>query len=91
MRLDFFLKTSRLVKRRTLAKEYCLKGWIQINNHTAKPSTVVREGDLISLYLWSRKKIIKVIQIPDKIVSRKNMPELYQVIEDIKETKDANL
>lgn len=83
MRLDFFLKVSRLVKRRTLAKEYCQRGWIEVNNHKAKPATLIREGDLIRLYLWSRKKTIKVIQIPSKITSHKNMPELYQLIEDI--------
>ena len=88
MRLDIFLKVSRLVKRRTLAKEYCRSGWIKVNNHSAKPATLIKEGDLISLHLWSRKKTIKVIQIPGKIISRKNMPELYQVIEDIKEEEE---
>jgi len=91
MRLDLFLKASRLVKRRTLAKEYCLRGWIQLNNHTAKPAALVGEGDLISLHLWSRKKTVRVIQIPDKMISRKNMPELYQVIEDIDESEETNL
>ena len=86
MRLDFFLKVSRLIKRRTLANEYCQKGWIEVNGHIGKPATMVNVGDLITLHLWSRIRTLKVLNIPEKILPRKQLPELYEIIEDKKES-----
>ncbi|MFP4177911.1 MAG: RNA-binding S4 domain-containing protein [Acholeplasmataceae bacterium] len=60
MRLDKYLKVSRLIKRRTLAKEACEKGRIAINGKTAKPSADVSEGDLLTLHLGSRITKAKV-------------------------------
>ncbi|OYD06360.1 RNA-binding S4 domain-containing protein [Paludifilum halophilum] len=49
MRLDKFLKSSRLVKRRTLAKEVCDQGRVQVNGRTAKAGTVVSVGDELTV------------------------------------------
>ena len=58
MRLDKYLKVSRIIKRRTIAKEAAEKEKVEINGKLAKPSTAVKEGDLLTLYLGL--KIIKV-------------------------------
>lgn len=55
MRLDKFLKNSRLIKRRTLAKEACEKGLVEINDELAKPSDSVNIDDIISLQLAREK------------------------------------
>jgi ribosomal 50S subunit-recycling heat shock protein len=58
MRLDKYLKVSRIIKRRTVAKQAAEKEKIEINGRLAKPSTAVKENDILTLYFGS--KIIKV-------------------------------
>lgn len=58
MRLDKYLKVARIIKRRTIAKEAAEKEKVEINGKLAKPSTAVKEGDVLTLYLGL--KIIKV-------------------------------
>ena len=64
MRLDLFLKTSRLVKRRTIAQEMCIAGRVQLNGHDAKPAKEVRPGDVITLKFSSRIIDLNVLEIP---------------------------
>ena len=49
MRLDLFLKDSRIIKRRTIAKEFCERGLVKVNNKIAKPSLDIKSGDLITI------------------------------------------
>jgi ribosomal 50S subunit-recycling heat shock protein len=58
MRLDKYLKVSRIIKRRTVAKEAAEKEKVEINGKVAKPSSAVKENDVLTLYLGL--KIIKV-------------------------------
>ena len=58
MRLDLVLKQSRLIKRRTIAKELCDMGKVTINGKVAKPSSEVNEGDILTLTLG-----IKIINV----------------------------
>ena len=58
MRLDLVLKQSRIIKRRTIAKELCDAGKISVNNKVGKPSTEVNDGDILELRLGA--KVIKV-------------------------------
>ncbi|MCF7930552.1 MAG: RNA-binding S4 domain-containing protein [Acholeplasmataceae bacterium] len=58
MRLDKYLKVSRIIKRRTVAKQAAEKEKVEINGKLAKPSTAVKENDILTLYFGS--KIIKV-------------------------------
>lgn len=57
MRLDKFLKVSRLVKRRTLAKEVSDQGRILINGRVAKPASEVEPGDVLELH-WGAKRLL---------------------------------
>ena len=77
-----FLKISRLVKRRTLAHEFCQKGWIQINGQIGKPGRAIKQGDRIVLDLWSRRKEVVIVEIPKGPVSRKDAESLYKVLSD---------
>jgi ribosomal 50S subunit-recycling heat shock protein len=51
MRLDVFLKETRLIKRRTIAKQLCEMGKVSVNNKISKPSSEVKEGDVVTLNL----------------------------------------
>ena len=80
MRLDKFLQNSRLIKRRTLAKEACEKSLVEINNKLAKPSDSVNIDDIISLQLGERKIRVKVKDISD-VNSKKDAETLYDRID----------
>ena len=60
MRLDLVLKLSGLIKRRTIAKELADRGRILINERTAKPSSEVKEGDILELHLGNRVLIVEI-------------------------------
>jgi len=83
MRLDLFLKTSRLVLRRSLAQEFCDAGLIKINGVTAKSSKEVKIGDEIEINRRNRWTKIAVQHVPStKQVSKASASDLYRVIED---------
>lgn len=83
MRLDLFLKTSRLIVRRSLAQEFCDSGMIKVNDKTAKSSKEVHQNDEIEINRAHRQTKIKVLEIPaKKQVSKSEAAELYQVISE---------
>ena len=63
MRLDLVLKQSRLIKRRTIAKELCDLGKISVNGKVSKPSSEVNDGDILSLKLGERTINVKITYI----------------------------
>jgi len=67
MRLDKWLKTSRLIKRRTLAKEACDGGRVQINGRVAKPGSEVEAGDRLTVHFGNRTLEVEVLSTPDNI------------------------
>ena len=54
MRIDLFLKEVRIIKRRTIAKEYCDRGLVMVNNKAVKPSYEVKNGDQIDIKLGAK-------------------------------------
>ena len=80
MRLDKFLKVSRLVKRRSIGKELCDSGKIIINGKAIKGSYEVKVGDLIEVIFGSRLTKVKVLDIRD-VVRKEDVGELYELIE----------
>ena len=81
MRLDLFLKTSRLILRRTLAQKFCDAGLIKVNTLTAKSSREIKTGDEIEIKRHNRLTKVKVLEIPaKKQVSRQDADKLYEVI-----------
>ena len=79
MRLDKYLKVSRLIKRRTLAKEVCDGGKININGRIAKAGTEVKEGDLLTIDFGHKVVKIKVLATP-KTVSSGEVAEIFEEI-----------
>jgi ribosomal 50S subunit-recycling heat shock protein len=82
MRLDVFLKTSRLVKRRAVAKEFCDAGLILVGGTPAKAGREVRPGDVITLDLARRRVVAEVLDIPAGNVARAAASGLYRVVEE---------
>lgn len=89
MRLDLFLRASRLVLRRTVAQELCEAGAVLVNGQPARPSRAVRVGDDVTVRRRGRATTVRVLSIPDsKQVARAAAPALYEVISEVKETDE---
>ena len=67
MRLDKYLKVSRLIKRRTVANEACDNGRISVNGRVAKASYEVKAGDRIEINLGPRTLAVEVVQVADNV------------------------
>ena len=65
MRLDKFLKVSRLIKRRTVANEACDAGRVLVNDKPAKASVQVKPGDIIEIQFGTRTVKVEVLDIKD--------------------------
>lgn len=81
MRLDKFLKVSRLIKRRTVANEVSDKGRVLVNGNVAKPSKQLKEGDIITIENPNRSISVKILRIPQGNISVQEAPTLYENIE----------
>ncbi len=81
MRLDKFLKVSRLIKRRTVAKDFADHERVLVNGRVAKPATEVHPGDLITIQFGVRKMVVKVLEVKET-VRASDAARLYQIIED---------
>lgn len=88
MRLDYFLKLSRLVKRRPLAKEMCDKNLLSVNDQIAKAAKPVEVGDIMLIKYPHRTLKVRVEQIPGGAVSKKDAASLYTVLEEIHKPED---
>ena len=67
MRLDKYLKVSRLIKRRTVANEACDNGRISVNGRVVKASSEVKVGDRIEIALGARTLAVEVVQVADNV------------------------
>lgn len=77
MRLDKWLKVSRIIKRRTVAKEVCDAGKVAVNGRPAKAGTEIKVGDEVALTLGSRTLKVRVLATPDT-VSANQAHTLYE-------------
>ena len=81
MRLDVFLKLSRLIKKRNLARDFAKKGLVEINGSIAKPSSSVSVGDEIRISRGDSKTTVRVLEVPKtKQVSKKNAGSLFELL-----------
>ena len=80
MRLDKYLKGTRLIKRRTVANEACDGGRILVNGKIARASYDVKIGDTIEIQLGSKPLKVKVLQVSE-YATKETAPQQYQVIE----------
>ena len=78
MRLDKFLKVSRLIKRRTVANEVSDMGRVFVNGNSAKPAKQIKENDIIEIEYASRTLKVKVLKVPNGAVSVQEASSLYE-------------
>lgn len=92
MRLDLFLKATRLVKRRTIAQEMCDAGRVLVNGAPAKPAKEIRAGDALRLSYPSRIIDIEVLAVPASSKNVKTPPEeLYRVTGEQRLPQDTSI
>ncbi len=81
MRLDKYLKVSRIIKRRTVAKEVADNGRILINDRVAKSSTKLTIGDIISIYFGNKLVVIKVLELQESR-KKEDAKNMFEIIEE---------
>lgn len=79
MRLDKYLKVSRLIKRRTVANEACDAGKITVNGKTARASYDVKTGDIIEITLGARSVKVKVTEVKE-VVRKEEATTMYEAV-----------
>lgn len=79
MRIDKYLKVSRILKRRTISKELALNERIEMNGRVVKPSHEVKVGDIVTITFGNRQMTIRVLSVED-IKKKKDAVDLYEVI-----------
>lgn len=90
MRLDLFLKASRLITRRSIAQQFCDAGRVRLNGAAAKSSKEVKAGDEVEITRGNRRTTMRVLTVPtSKQVSKAAAGELFETISD--ETLDNEL
>ncbi|MCA1588830.1 MAG: RNA-binding S4 domain-containing protein [Acidobacteria bacterium] len=83
MRLDLFLKVSRLIARRSLAQEFCDKELIEVNGTIAKASKDVKAGDEVTIKRRNRKTVLRIVSVPQsKQVPKAGADELFQLVRE---------
>lgn len=80
MRLDKFLKVSRLIKRRTVANEVSDQGRVLVNDVPAKPSKQLKVGDIIKIEHVKKDILIRVLKIPEGNIPVQMAQELYEEV-----------
>ena len=80
MRLDKYLKLTRLIKRRTVANEAFDADRVLVNGKVARASLAVKEGDIIEINLGSRPLRVKVLKVSE-YVTKDDAPTCYQILE----------
>jgi ribosomal 50S subunit-recycling heat shock protein len=81
MRIDLLLNKLCLTKTRSVAKNACDRHLVWINNKTAKASHEVHAGDLIRFHLYGYKHELKILQIPQGNISKKDTTQFYQLLD----------
>ena len=79
MRLDKYLKISRLIKRRTVANEICDAGRASVNGKVARASYNVKEGDLIEIQFGARLIKVRVVEI-NEYATKENAAMMYEIV-----------
>jgi ribosomal 50S subunit-recycling heat shock protein len=83
VRLDFYLKVTRLVPRRSGAGDLCREGMVEVNGQPGKPGRQVQPGDRIRVRFLSREIVVEVIGLPvKKTVSKVTARTFYTVLEE---------
>lgn len=79
MRVDKFLKNSRIIKRRTIAKEACEQGRVKINDRIAKPGDNLEVGDIVGIEFGTGAMKIEVLKLKEH-VTKSDAEKLYEIL-----------
>jgi ribosomal 50S subunit-recycling heat shock protein len=79
MRLDKYLKVSRLIKRRTVANEACDAGRVMINGKTAKASAEIKVGDIITIGFGNKEVQVEVLEVTE-VVRKEGAKDLFRYL-----------
>lgn len=79
MRIDKYLKVSRLIKRRTVASDACAAGRVKVNDLVVKASATVKEGDIIEITFGNREVKVEVTMIKDT-TKKDEAKEMYKYL-----------
>jgi len=79
VRLDKFLKVSRIIKRRTVANEACSQGRVSINGKTAKPGTEVSLGNIIEIRFGENLKKYEILEVSEH-AAKKDAAAMYREV-----------
>ena len=80
IRLDKYLKVSRLIKRRTIANEACDAGRVSVNGKPARASYPVKSGDIVEISFGNRPVKLEVLEVKDT-VKKESAEMLYKILE----------
>ncbi len=81
MRLDKYLKVSRIIKRRTVAKEACDGGRVSINGKVCKAGAEVKEGDIMEIRFGNRVGRYEITDVKE-VVRKEDAADMYRVLEE---------
>lgn len=81
MRLDKFLKVSRIIKRRSVAKEIADQGRILVNDRPAKSSSKVAAGDTLTIKFGNKTEVVKINQIVET-TKKSETEDMYEIIDE---------
>lgn len=81
MRLDKYLKISRIIKRRPIAKKIADQGRIMVNDKVAKSSSSVVTGDVVTIKFGNKTLVVKVKQLLDS-TKREDAEQMYEILEE---------
>ena len=82
MRIDKFLKVSRIIKRRTVAKEVADKGRVFINELPAKSSSTLKEGDIVTIKYGNKTLVVRVLELLQS-TKKSEALSMYEIVEEI--------
>jgi len=82
VRVDVYLKQTRLIKRRSLAKELCEEGAVSINGQRVRAGREVSLGDTLELNLRNRRRAVEIVDIPSRPPSTAHASDFYRTISD---------
>lgn len=83
MRIDKYLKISRIIKRRSVAKEACDMGRVSVNGRTAKAGTEVEPGDIVFIEFGNSSLKFKILSTPE-VIKKENVSSMYEIISEEK-------
>lgn len=87
MRLDKYLKVSRIIKRRTVAKEACDGGRVSINGKAAKAGTEIKEGDIIEIRFGSKMLKARITRTAE-YTKKEEAKEMYEILQGEEDTDE---